>query len=50
MTAVAMNIRIPASAGELVDKTAAVAAAIKRGMASGGPYLIDVRIDGALGG
>jgi thiamine pyrophosphate-dependent acetolactate synthase large subunit-like protein len=36
--------------GELVDKTSGVAAAIKRGMASGGPYLVDVRIDGALRG
>ena len=36
--------------GELVDKASGVVAAIKRGMASGGPYLIDVRIDGALRG
>ncbi|HEX7213842.1 MAG TPA: thiamine pyrophosphate-dependent enzyme, partial [Methylomirabilota bacterium] len=36
--------------GELVDKTSGVAAAIKRGMASGGPYLVDVRIDGGLRG
>jgi benzoylformate decarboxylase len=36
--------------GELVDKASNVASAIKRGMASGGPYLIDVRIDGALRG
>src|SRR5262245_16988698 len=36
--------------GELVDKASGVASAIKRGMASGGPYLIDVRIDGALRG
>jgi benzoylformate decarboxylase len=36
--------------GEMVEKAADVASAIKRGMASGGPYLVDVRIDGALRG
>ncbi|HUM14369.1 MAG TPA: thiamine pyrophosphate-binding protein [Candidatus Nitrosotalea sp.] len=36
--------------GEMVEKASGVADAIKRGMASGGPYLIDVRIDGALRG
>jgi thiamine pyrophosphate-dependent acetolactate synthase large subunit-like protein len=34
----------------MVEKAAGVAAALKRGMASGGPYLIDVRIDGSLRG
>jgi benzoylformate decarboxylase len=34
--------------GETVEKAADVAPAIKRGMASGGPYLVDVRIDGSL--
>jgi benzoylformate decarboxylase len=34
--------------GELCEKTADVGPAIKRGLASGGPYLIDVRIDGAF--
>ena len=34
--------------GEMVEKSADVATAIKRGMASGGPYLVDVRIDGSL--
>lgn len=36
--------------GELVEKTADVGAAVKRGIASGGPYLIDARIDGAFKG
>jgi benzoylformate decarboxylase len=35
-------------AGELLEKTPDVAPAIKRGLASGGPYLIDVRIDGSF--
>src|SRR4029077_18290112 len=33
---------------ETVEKAADVGSALKRGMASGGPYLVDVRIDGAL--
>jgi thiamine pyrophosphate-dependent acetolactate synthase large subunit-like protein len=36
--------------GETVEKAGDVATAIKRGMASGGPYLVDVRIDGSLRG
>jgi benzoylformate decarboxylase len=36
--------------GELVEKTADVGPAIKRGLASGGPYLVDVHIDGAFKG
>jgi len=36
--------------GELVEKTDDVASALKRGLASGGPYLLDVRIDGNLRG
>jgi benzoylformate decarboxylase len=36
--------------GELVEKTPDVQPALKRGLASGGPYLIDVRIDGAFKG
>ena len=36
--------------GELVEKTADAAPALKRGLASGGPYLIDARIDGAFKG
>jgi thiamine pyrophosphate-dependent acetolactate synthase large subunit-like protein len=36
--------------GEMVEKTSEVAPALQRGLASGGPYLIDVRIDGALRG
>ena len=36
--------------GERVGKTADVAPALKRGLASGGPYLLDVRIDGAFKG
>jgi benzoylformate decarboxylase len=40
----------PGRSGELVEKTADVASALKRGLASGGPYLLDVRIDGNLRG
>jgi benzoylformate decarboxylase len=36
--------------GELVEKTADVGPAMKRGLASGGPYLVDARIDGAFKG
>ena len=36
--------------GEMVEKAAGVAPALLRGLASGGPYLVDVRIDGALRG
>ena len=36
--------------GELCEKTPDVAPALKRGLASGGPYLVDVRIDGAFKG
>ena len=36
--------------GEIVEKTADVATALRRGLASGGPYLLDVRIDGNLRG
>jgi benzoylformate decarboxylase len=36
--------------GELVEKTAEVGPALKRGLASGGPYLIDARIDAAFKG
>jgi benzoylformate decarboxylase len=36
--------------GELCEKTPEIAPAIKRGLASGGPYLVDVRIDGAFKG
>jgi benzoylformate decarboxylase len=36
--------------GELVEKTADVGPALKRGLASGGPYLVDVHIDGAFKG
>ena len=36
--------------GELVEKTADVGPALKRGLASGGPYLIDARIDGSFKG
>ena len=35
-------------AGELVEKSADVGPAIHRGLASGGPYLVDVRIDGSF--
>ena len=34
--------------GELVEKSADVGPAIQRGLASGGPYLVDVRIDGSF--
>jgi thiamine pyrophosphate-dependent acetolactate synthase large subunit-like protein len=34
--------------GELVEKSADVGPAIHRGLASGGPYVIDVRIDGSF--
>lgn len=34
--------------GERVDKTAEVAGAVERGLASGGPYLIDARLDPAF--
>ncbi len=34
--------------GERVEKTADVAPALGRGLASGGPYLLDVRIDPAV--
>jgi benzoylformate decarboxylase len=36
--------------GELVEKTPDIAPAVRRGLASGGPYLIDARIDGAFKG
>ncbi len=36
--------------GELVEKSADVGPAIHRGLASGGPYVIDVRIDGSFKG
>src|SRR5262247_2133223 len=36
--------------GELCEKTPDIGPALKRGLASGGPYLIDVRIDGAFKG
>jgi len=36
--------------GELVEKTADVGPAMKRGLASGGPYLVDARIDGSFKG
>jgi benzoylformate decarboxylase len=36
--------------GELVEKTADIGPGIHRGLASGGPYLVDVRIDGSFGG
>jgi benzoylformate decarboxylase len=36
--------------GELVEKTADVGPAMKRGLASGGPYLVDARIDGSFNG
>jgi benzoylformate decarboxylase len=35
-------------AGELVEKSADIGPGIHRGLASGGPYLVDVRIDGAF--
>jgi benzoylformate decarboxylase len=34
--------------GELVEKAADVAPALRRGLASGGPYLVDARIDGGF--
>jgi benzoylformate decarboxylase len=34
--------------GEMVEKATDVGPAIKRGLASGGPYLIDVQIDGSF--
>ncbi|HLE43017.1 MAG TPA: thiamine pyrophosphate-dependent enzyme, partial [Methylomirabilota bacterium] len=34
--------------GEAVEKTPDIGAALARGLASGGPYLIDVRIDGSF--
>ena len=34
------------TAGELVEKSAEIVPAIQRGLASGGPYLVDVHIDG----
>jgi benzoylformate decarboxylase len=34
--------------GELVEKGVEIGAAVKRGLASGGPYLVDVHIDGAF--
>jgi benzoylformate decarboxylase len=37
-------------AGELVEKTADIGPGIHRGLASGGPYLVDVRIDGSFKG
>src|SRR5262245_10179775 len=36
--------------GEVVEKTADAGPAVKRGLASGGPYLIDARIDGTFKG
>ena len=36
--------------GEMVEKASEIGSALNRGMASGGPYLVDVRIDGALRG
>ena len=36
--------------GEMVEKGADIAPALKRGLGSGGPYLVDVRIDGAFHG
>ena len=35
-------------AAELVEKSVDIAPALKRGLASGGPYLVDVRIDGSF--
>jgi thiamine pyrophosphate-dependent acetolactate synthase large subunit-like protein len=34
----------------VVEKTADVAPAMKRGLASGGPYLVDARIDNSFKG
>jgi thiamine pyrophosphate-dependent acetolactate synthase large subunit-like protein len=39
--------RVP---GELVEKAADAGPALRRGLASGGPYLIDARIDGSFRG
>jgi len=36
--------------GEVVEKSPDVGPALRRGLASGGPYLLDVRIDGAFKG
>jgi benzoylformate decarboxylase len=36
--------------GELVEKGAGIGPAVKRGLASGGPYLVDVHIDSAFKG
>src|SRR5215468_1394614 len=36
--------------GELVEKAGDVGAAIRRGLASGGPYVVDVHVDGAFKG
>ena len=36
--------------GEAVEKTPDIGAALARGLALGGPYLIDVRIDGSFKG
>jgi benzoylformate decarboxylase len=36
--------------GELVEKTTDIGPGIHRGLASGGPYLVDVRIDGSFKG
>ena len=43
--ALAKSLGVP---GELVEKTADIAPALKRGLGSGGPYLLDVRIDGSF--
>jgi len=45
--ALAKSLGVP---GERVEKTADVGAALKRGLASGGPYLVDVGIDGGFKG
>jgi benzoylformate decarboxylase len=34
--------------GEMVEKSVDIAPALKRGLASGGPYLLDTRIDGSF--
>ena len=34
--------------GELVEKGMDIGSAVKRGLASGGPYLVDVHIDGTF--
>ncbi len=46
-TGLARSLGVP---GELVEKTPDIAPALKRGLASAGPYLLDVRIDGAFKG